>query len=88
MRTFLKAVMIGSAPAFAVTCILGAGMSSGNAGSKVDPVRGEIIPLDGPGTQPSTQPSTQPTTRPTPPIRRRGGGGGGGGSLPGRGLRG
>jgi hypothetical protein len=85
MRTFLKAILVGSAPAFAVTCIVGVAISSASSSPNADPGTAGIVPLAEAGIQPSTQPSTQPATQPTPPIRRGGGGGGGGA---GRGARG
>ncbi len=66
MRTFLKAILVGSAPAFAVTCIVGVAMSSASSSPNADPGMAGIVPLAEPGTQPSTQPATQPT----PPMPR------------------
>jgi hypothetical protein len=62
MQTFLKVAVAGSAPAFLVTCALGAGLPAGDA--RTGPAINRIAPapLDAAGTQPSTQPV------PAPPI--------------------
>ena len=63
MTTFLKVAVAGTAPAFLVTCALGAGLPDGKTLSV--PVINRIAPapLDAAGTQPSTQPV------PTPPVQ-------------------
>jgi hypothetical protein len=66
MQTFLKAAVAGSAPAFLVTCALGAGLSTGDARSDSVISRIAPIPLDAAGTQPSTQPAPTPIP---PPVR-------------------
>jgi hypothetical protein len=60
MQTFLKVAIAGTAPAFFVTCALGAGLSAGD--TRNGPAVGRIAPasLDAAGTQPSTQPVPNP----------------------------
>jgi hypothetical protein len=60
MKTCLKVAMIGSAPAFLVTCGLGAVLSA--SATRNAPIISRIAPasLDAAGTQPSTQPAPIP----------------------------
>jgi hypothetical protein len=60
MQTFLKVAVAGSAPAFLVTCALGAGLPASKA--RWDPAISRIapIPLDAGTTQPTTQPAPMP----------------------------
>jgi hypothetical protein len=74
MKTMLKTIVAGSAPAFLVTCALGAGVGGADTRTISGFRNAAPTPLDAPGTQPSTQPATQPAPAP-PPVRRGGVGG-------------
>ena len=64
MQTLLKAAVAGSAPAFLVTCALGAGLSAGDTRTSPTINRIAPAPLDAAGTQPSTQPVLEPPVEP------------------------
>jgi hypothetical protein len=69
MQTLLKVAMAGSAPAFLVTCALGAGLPAGNTRGVPTISSVAPVPLDAAGTQPSTQPVPAP---PMPIVGLRG----------------